>query len=335
MNENCPVKASNLKNPSQCFQEVSGLNFNIPCNTHEFFHFNDLPATIQTKHHAASAHMRQLGFTPIDDFTFLHLPPTGTTTSTNIVSPLHTLSVVNTNCNDSATANSMSILTNTAVDGTISSHASHLNLNTQPNSTNKRARSTSLQSSMADPTTQYILLSAPVNEPFSTTHNNLQNTLTNANLPTSLLSLPLLAWVPPSALHVNENWFLSNSTILLFQLQSYYLFHNFLPRSPRHQKLMRLTSLLIPAPPSNASAASLLALTTMTAMTSSQMMKPAFSTLSFMAITSTNPFSYHSHPASSCPLVGAGAVTSALPYSSPLAANATISPHAPISPPHS
>jgi hypothetical protein len=204
MIENCPVKASNLNNPSQSFQEVSGLNFNIPCNTHEFFHFDDLPTTIQTKRHAASARMCQLGFTPIDNFIFLHPPPTGTTASTNIVSPLHPPSVVNLDCNDSATANSMSILTHTAVDNEISSHASHLNLNTQPNSTNKCAHSTLSQSSMADPTTQYIFLSAPVNEPFSTTHNNLQNTLTNANLPTSLLSLPLLAWVPPSALHANK-----------------------------------------------------------------------------------------------------------------------------------
>ncbi len=98
---------------------------------------------------------------------------------------------------------------------------------------------------------------------------------------------------------------------------------------------MTLTSVLIPAPPSNASAASLLALTTMAAMTSSQMTKLAFSTLSFMATTSTHPFSYHSHSTSSCPFVGAGAVTSAPTYSSPPTANATISPHAPISPPHS
>jgi hypothetical protein len=127
MNENCPVEASNLNNPSQHFQEVSGLNFNIPCNTREFFHFDDLPATIQTKRHAASACMRQLGFIPIDDFTFLHPPPTGTTASTNIVSPLHPPSVVNPDCNDSATAGSMSILTHNAVDNEISSHASHLN----------------------------------------------------------------------------------------------------------------------------------------------------------------------------------------------------------------
>jgi hypothetical protein len=105
MNENCPVEASNLNNPSQHFQEVSaGLNFNIPHNTHEFFHFNDLPATIETKRHAASARMRQLGFTPIDNFTFLHPPPTGTIASTNIVSPLHPPSVVNPDCNYSATA---------------------------------------------------------------------------------------------------------------------------------------------------------------------------------------------------------------------------------------
>jgi hypothetical protein len=87
MNEHCPVEASNLNNPSQRFQEVSGLNFNNPCSTCEFFHFNDLPATIQTKRHAASARMRQLGFTPIDNFTFLHPPPTGTTAPTNIISP--------------------------------------------------------------------------------------------------------------------------------------------------------------------------------------------------------------------------------------------------------
>ncbi len=203
MNENCPVKASSLNNPSQRFQEVSGLNFNIPRNTHEFFHFDDLPTTIQTKCHAASARMRQLGFTPIDDFTFLHPPPTGTTTTTNIVSPLHPQSVVNPiamilqpliQCPYSP------ILLSTK----ISSHTSHLNLNMQPNSTNKRAHSTSSQSSMADPTTQYIFLSASVNEPFSTTHNNLQNALTNAYLSSSLLSLPLLVWVPPSASHANK-----------------------------------------------------------------------------------------------------------------------------------
>jgi hypothetical protein len=127
MNENCPVEASNLNNPGQRFQEFSGLNFNIPCNTCEFFHFDDLPATIQTKCHAASACMRQLGFTPIDDFTFLHPPPTGTTASTKIVSPLRPPSVVNPDCNDSATAGSMSILTHNAVDNEISSHTSHLN----------------------------------------------------------------------------------------------------------------------------------------------------------------------------------------------------------------
>jgi hypothetical protein len=173
MNENCRIKSSNLNNHSQHFQEVSGLNFNIPRNTHEFFHFDDLPANIQTKRHAASVRMHQLGFTPIDNFTFLHPPPTGTTASTNIVSPLHPPSVVNPDCDDSATANSMSILTHNAANDKISSHASHLNLNTQLNSTNKRARSTSSQSYMADPTTQYIFLSTPINEPFSTTHNNL------------------------------------------------------------------------------------------------------------------------------------------------------------------
>jgi hypothetical protein len=224
MNENCPSKALNLNNPSRCFQETSGLNFNIPCNTHEFFHFDDLPATIQAKCHAASACMHQLGFTPIDDFTFLHPPPTGTTTSTYIVSPLHPPSVVHPDCNDSATADSMSVLTHTAVNDEISPHASHLNLNTQPDSTNKRAHSTLLQSSTADPNTQYVFLSAPINEPFSTTHNKLQNALTNANLPTNLLSLPLLAWVPPSALHANKNWFLSNSTIHSTPPKSFALF---------------------------------------------------------------------------------------------------------------
>jgi hypothetical protein len=136
INKNCPVKASNLNNPSRHFQEVSGLTFNIPRNTHEFFHFNDLPATVQDNHRAASACMHQLGLTPIDDFTFLHPPPNVTTTSPNIVSHLHPPSVINRNCNDSITANSMSILTHAAVDDDISSHASHLNLNTQPNPTN-------------------------------------------------------------------------------------------------------------------------------------------------------------------------------------------------------
>ena len=42
MNKNCPAKASNLINPSQRFQEVSGLTFNIPRNTHKFFHFDDI-----------------------------------------------------------------------------------------------------------------------------------------------------------------------------------------------------------------------------------------------------------------------------------------------------
>ena len=181
MNKNCPVEASNLNNPSRHFQEVSGLTFNIPRNTHEFFHFDDLPDTVQANLHAASARMRQLGLTPIDDFTFLHPPPNVTTTSPNIVSPLHPPSVINWNCNDSITADSMSILTHAAINDDVLSHASHLNLNTQPNptnlttqpnSTNKRARSTLSQSSPNEPT--YISLSTPVNEPFSTTHNNLQ-----------------------------------------------------------------------------------------------------------------------------------------------------------------
>ncbi len=154
---------------------------------------------------------------------------------------------------------------------------------------------------------------------------------------------PFLHGSPLPLCMPTKNWVLSNSTIrptppksfVLFKLQSYYLCHKFLPQSLRHQQLTTLTSLLIPAPPSNASAASLLALTTMAAMTSSQTTKPAFSMLSIMATTSTNPFSPNSHLTSSCPLVGAGAVTSAPPYSSPLTANATISPHAPISPPHS
>ncbi len=127
----------------------------------------------------------------------------------------------------------------------------------------------------------------------------------------------------PLLLHMlTKNWCLSNSTIrpippksfTLFELQSYSLCHNFLPQSLRHQQLTPSTSLLIPAPPSNASATSILALTTMAAMTSSQMMRPAFSTLSFMATTSANLFAYPSHLTSSCPLVWAGAVTSANPW---------------------
>jgi hypothetical protein len=161
MNKNFPDEASNLNNPSRRFQEVSGLTFNIPLNTHEFFHFDDLPDTVQANRRAASARMCQLGLTPIDDFTFLHPPPNVTTTSPNIISPLHPPSVINRNCNDSITANSMSILTHAAINDDILSHASHLNLNTQPNptnlttqpnSTNKRARSTSLQSSLNEPT---------------------------------------------------------------------------------------------------------------------------------------------------------------------------------------
>jgi hypothetical protein len=38
MNENCPVEASNLNNPSQLFQEVSGLCLTVPCNTHKIFY---------------------------------------------------------------------------------------------------------------------------------------------------------------------------------------------------------------------------------------------------------------------------------------------------------
>ena len=129
-----PVKASNLNNPSRRFQEVSGLTFNIPCITHEFFHFDDLPTTIQATRRAASACMRQLGLTPIDDFTFIHPPPTVATTSPpSILSPLHPPSVVDQDCDDSTTADSMSILTHN------------------------------------EPT--YIYLTVPVNESFSTTQN--------------------------------------------------------------------------------------------------------------------------------------------------------------------
>jgi hypothetical protein len=323
MNENCPIKASNLNNPSQHVQEVSGLNFNISYNTHEFFHFNDLPATIQAKHHAASAPMHQLGFTPIDDFTFLHLPPTGTTASTNIVAPLHPPSVVNLGCNDSATANLMSILTHTAVNDEISFHASHLNLNTQPNSTNKHARSTLSQSSTADPTTQYVFLSAPINEPFSITHNNLQNALANANLPTSLLSLPLLAWVPPSALHANKNLVFiqlhdtSYSTQVLCTIQTSTLLSMpqlscSIPQTPTIDNVNQ-------SPYSGPTFQCCCRITTCPYYYGGNDFflndKTGLLHAEFMATTPINSFSYHSHPTSSCPLVGAGAVTSAQPYS--------------------
>jgi hypothetical protein len=164
-NENCPVEASNLNNPSWCFQEVSGLNSNIPCNTREFLHFDNLPPTIQASRHAASARMIQLGLTPIDDFTFLRSPPTDTTTSPTIVSPkqpsptVTSPSIVNPNHDDSTTINSMSILlhADNAIDDDIFSQASHLNLDTEPSTTNKHARSTLSQSLSTEPT--YIFLS--------------------------------------------------------------------------------------------------------------------------------------------------------------------------------
>ncbi len=71
MNENCPVEASNLTNPSRRFQEASGLNFTIPHNTCEFFYFDNLSTSIQESRRAASKCMNDLGLTPIDNVTFI------------------------------------------------------------------------------------------------------------------------------------------------------------------------------------------------------------------------------------------------------------------------
>ena len=177
MNENCPAEASNLNNPSRRFQEVSGLTFNIPRNTNEFFHFDDIPAAIQATHIAASERMYQLGLTPIDDFTFLDPQQNAPTTSPPTVSPFHPPSVIDRACDASMNADSMSLLSHTAIDEDMSSHTSNLNLNTQPNPTfnaqtttaNKRARSnTSQQPQPNEP--KYIYLTVPINEPFSTTN---------------------------------------------------------------------------------------------------------------------------------------------------------------------
>jgi hypothetical protein len=78
-----------------------------------------------------------------------------------------------------------------------------------------------------------------------------------------------------------------------------------------------LSNLLIVALSFHASAALLLAHTTMEAMISSLMMKPGIFMQNFMAITSTNPFSYHFHQTSSSPLDGTDAVTYAQNYSYP------------------
>jgi hypothetical protein len=108
-------------------------------------------------------------------------------------------------------ADSMSLLSHTAIDEDMSSHTSNLNLNTQPNPTfnaqtttaNKRARSnTSQQPQPNEP--KYIHLTVPINEPFSTTNTNLQDTLATASLPPSLLSSPLQAWTIHSANHTDE-----------------------------------------------------------------------------------------------------------------------------------
>ena len=105
----------------------------------------------------------------------------------------------------------MSILIHTTIDDDISSHASNLNLNTQPNPTplntqatsaNKRSRYTSSQSGPDEPT--YIFLNTPVNEPSSTTHANLQKALSTINLPSNLLSSPIAAWCTTSALHADK-----------------------------------------------------------------------------------------------------------------------------------
>ena len=210
MNENCPIKASNLNNPSRHFHEVSGLTFNIPRNTNEFLHFDDLPAVIQATHRAASECMYQLGLTPIDDFTFIATQQNAPTTYPPTVSPFHPPSVIDRTCDDSINAESMSILSHTAIDEDMSSHASNLNLNIQPITTftaqtttaNKRAHSNTSQPQSDEPT--YICLTVPINDSFSTTHTNLQATLSNASLPPSLLSSPLRAWTTHSATHTNE-----------------------------------------------------------------------------------------------------------------------------------
>jgi hypothetical protein len=72
MNENCPPEASNLTNPSQHFQEVSGLKFNTPRgNVHEYLYFDELSDDIKVKQIAASTWMHSLGKQLIDDFTFI------------------------------------------------------------------------------------------------------------------------------------------------------------------------------------------------------------------------------------------------------------------------
>jgi hypothetical protein len=209
MNENCPIEASNLNNPSRRFQEVSGLTFNIPRNTNEFFHFDDLPAAIQATRRAASERMYQLGLTPIDDFTFLG-PLQNTPPPT--VSPFHPPSVIDRAHDASMNADSMSLLSHTAIDEDMSYQTSNLNLNTLPNPTytaqtttpaNKRARSNTSQSPQPNEPT-YIYLTVHIDETFSTTHTNLQEILSTASLPPSLLSPPLRAWTTHSANHTDE-----------------------------------------------------------------------------------------------------------------------------------
>ena len=102
---------------------------------------------------------------------------------------------------------------------------------------------------------------------------------------------------------------------VLFDFQSTSLCHKYLPQSLHNLRLMMLTNLLIVALSFHASAALLLAHTTMEAMISSLMTKPGIFMQNFMAITSTNPFSYHFHPTSSSPLDGTDAVTYAQNYS--------------------
>jgi pyruvate/2-oxoglutarate dehydrogenase complex dihydrolipoamide acyltransferase (E2) component len=134
------------------------------------------------------------------------------TTSPPTVSPFHPPSVIDQAYDDSINADSMSILSHTTINEDMSSHASNLNLITQPNPTftaqtttaNKRARSNTLQQPQPDEP-KYIYLTVPINESFSITHTNLQETLSTASLPPSLLLSPLPAWTTHSATHTDKN----------------------------------------------------------------------------------------------------------------------------------
>ncbi len=236
MNENCPVEALNLNNPSQLFQEVVCLCFTVPCKTQKFFYFDDLPKAINAKQWTASKWMNDIGLTPIADFTFIDQTPTAFTTacptsthppnqintshhtplpihsptSTTISPMLPSLSPHNETTQYHQDCDiphdSESLISRNNIDNDMSTQTS-IQLNLNPASTNKRACSTSSHSSWSGGPplqSQYTYFSTPINKPTNDMHAKLQTALADVSILPNLVSLPLLTCAIPLALHANK-----------------------------------------------------------------------------------------------------------------------------------